>query len=62
MNIKEALYGSNFKRVIMRFLEIFVLAGAIALTESPELSSLVPAIYVGILASVAKVLRARLLK
>ena len=46
----------------MRFLEIFVLAGAIALTESPELSSLVPAAYVAILATVAKVLRARLLK
>ena len=60
--MKEFLYNSELKRVIMRFVEIFVLAGAIALTESPELSSLVPAVYVGILAAAAKVLRAKLLK
>lgn len=59
--MKDFLYGSELKRVVMRFVEIFVLAGAIALAESPELSSLVPAVYVGILAATAKVLRARLL-
>jgi len=41
----------------MRFTEIFLIGGTIALLDSPELINLIPPIYVGIIAAFLKMLR-----
>jgi len=57
MRIKKLLYNSRNKRIAMRFIEIFIVAGLIAILDSPELSSLLPPVYIAILAAVVKAMR-----
>ena len=45
MDFKKLLYSSQFKRVLMRFVEIFVLAGLSALFISPEFEGQIYAIF-----------------
>lgn len=57
MKIKKLLYSSRRRRVIMRFCEIFIVAGLIAMLDSPELVGLLPPVYIAILAASVKALR-----
>jgi len=51
------IYNTATKRVLMRFLEIFLISGAIGLLESPDLINLVPPILIGSIAAIIKLLR-----
>jgi len=58
MQIRKLLYDSEVKRIGMRFLEIFLLAGLSALVNSMELEqALQLALPVGFVAALLKVLR-----
>ena len=57
MDIKKFLYGTKTKRIIMRFIEIFAISGLISVLNSPELSSLLPPVYIGFIAMAVKALR-----
>ncbi len=51
------IYNTATKRIVMRFVEIFVVTGVIGLLSSQEFQSLLPAAVVGIVAAVLKALR-----
>jgi len=51
------IYNTATKRIAMRFVEIFVVAGTIGLLSSQEFQALLPAVVVGIVAAVLKALR-----
>jgi len=53
----SSLYNTATKRIAMRFVEIFVISGAVGLLESPELASLLPPILIGVVAAVLKAIR-----
>jgi len=58
MKIRKFLYDSEVKRVLMRFVEIFLLAGLSALVNSMEVEqALQLALPVGFVAALLKVLR-----
>lgn len=57
LKIKKLLYNSHKKRIAMRFVEIFIVAGLITMLKSPELSSLLPPVYIAILAAIVKAMR-----
>ena len=51
------IYNTATKRIVMRFVEIFVVTGVIGLLSSQEFQALLPAAVVGIVAAVLKALR-----
>jgi len=52
-----SIYNTATKRIAMRFIEIFVVAGVIGLLSSQEFQVLLPAGVIGIIAAVLKALR-----
>ena len=58
MKVKTFLYGTPFKRVLMRFIEIFVLGGLSAVLLAPEAEQLiVPMFGTSIAATLFKLFR-----
>lgn len=56
--MRQFLYGTPIRRILMRFLEIFILAGFFALINAPELEIfLVSGLGTGIAATILKFLR-----
>ena len=55
--MKNFFYGTATRRQMMRFIEIFVITGALGLINSPEIQSLVPAGLAGLIATGLKMLR-----
>jgi len=51
------LYNTAVKRIAMRFLEIFIVAGTIGVLSSPELQSLLPPLAIGVVAAILKAIR-----
>jgi hypothetical protein len=51
------IYNTTAKRIAMRFVEIFIISGAVGLLESTELASLIPPIFIGVVAAVLKAIR-----
>ncbi len=52
-----SIYNTTIKRIVMRFIEIFVVAGVIGLLSSQEFQILLPAGIIGIVAAMLKALR-----
>lgn len=51
------IYNTATKRIVMRFVEIFVVAGIIGLLSSQEFQVLLPAGVIGIVAAILKAIR-----
>lgn len=51
------IYDTATKRIVMRFVEIFVISGMVGLLNSSELTALIPPIFIGVVAAVLKAIR-----
>ena len=51
------MFNSAKGRVVYRFIEIFVLSGAIGLAASPQFESWLPPVLTGVAAAIVKALR-----